>query len=100
MNVGPMTFVRERFRWGSYGFAGGLIIGLILGWFFHGVISFVVRFGFVALLLVPVVVVFLVWRRLEDRGRANPRSDISSSAVDPVETRGRFVDVRRGAKEE
>jgi Flp pilus assembly protein TadB len=64
-----MTVVRDRFQWGSYGVVVGLLLGLILGWLFHGVVGTIVRFGFVALVLIPFIVAFVVWRRLKDRGR-------------------------------
>lgn len=67
--LGPMTMVRDRFQWGSYGLGVGLLLGLILGWLFHGVVGTIVRFGFVALVLIPFIVAFIVWRRLADRGR-------------------------------
>jgi hypothetical protein len=41
------------------GFVAGLIVGLLLGWFFHGVVGLVVRLGFVLLLLIPLAIV--VW---------------------------------------
>jgi F0F1-type ATP synthase assembly protein I len=86
---GPMSVIRDRFQFGSYGFIAGVIVGLLLGWIFHGFVGFVVRFGLVILLLVPLVVVFLVWRRLSVRDRRPPV--IETSAV-VVETRpGREV---------
>jgi predicted lipid-binding transport protein (Tim44 family) len=39
------------------GFIAGLIVGLFLGWFFHGVVGLVVRLGFVLLLLIPLAIV-------------------------------------------
>ena len=80
---GRMTLVRERFQWGSYGFIPGLILGIVLGWLFHGVVSWIFRFGLVALLLVPLVIAFVVWRRWSDRSR---RDDVIESRY-VVETR-------------
>ena len=79
--VPAMALLRERFRWGSYGFIGGILLGAILGWAFHGVVSWIVRFGFVALLLVPLVVVFLVWRRLSDRSRTRDNVVVTRTVV-------------------
>jgi len=92
MRLGPIGMVRERFRWGSYGVVGGLLVGIILGWFFHGVVSWIVRFGFVLLLLVPLVAVFLFWRRIEGRG--------ASTKEGPIETAGAVVEVRPRRREE
>lgn len=41
------------------GFIAGLIVGLLLGWFFHGVVGLVVRLGFALLLLIPLAIV--IW---------------------------------------
>ena len=45
----------ERLKGAQFGFIGGLLIGLLLGWFFHGVISLAVRLGFLVLLLLPLI---------------------------------------------
>jgi hypothetical protein len=37
--------VRDRVQWGGYGFAAGLLLGLILGVFFYGIVSFLLRYG-------------------------------------------------------
>ena len=82
--------IRERFNWGSYGFISGILIGLVLGWLFHGVVGTVLRFFLVALLLVPVFVAFLVWRRFADRGK---RDDVVEGRSFVIETR---TDEREG----
>jgi hypothetical protein len=46
------------------GFVAGLIVGALAGWFFHGVISLIVRFFFVIILLIPFVVALIAWWRL------------------------------------
>lgn len=74
---GAVTGVRDRAQWGSYGLGLGLILGLILGWLFHGVIATILRFGFVAIVLIPFIVAFVVWRRLKDRGR-DLKEDVES----------------------
>ena len=53
-----------RFEWGSYGFLAGIIVGLLLGWMFHGFVGAVVRVALVAAIFVPIVVASLVWRRI------------------------------------
>ena len=52
-----------RFEWGSYGFLAGVIVGLLLGWMFHGLVGTLVRFALVAAVLVPIVILYLAWRR-------------------------------------
>lgn len=41
------------------GFIAGLLIGMLIGWFFHGLVGLAVRFGFVLALLIPLAIV--VW---------------------------------------
>lgn len=61
-----------RFR---YGLLAGLIVGILIGWFFHGVVSLVIRLGVLALLLIPFLIALWFWFRLrrprqpEDQGR-------------------------------
>lgn len=53
-----------------YAFIVGVVFGTALGWAFHGLISMAVRFGFVALLLIPLLlVVFMWWRSSRERNR-------------------------------
>jgi hypothetical protein len=90
MNQGRMAFIRQRFQWGSYGFLPGIILGIILGWLFHGVVSWIVRFGIVFLLLIPIVAVLFVWWRLSSRNRSDGT----------IETRSTIVEYRPGRQEE
>ena len=53
-----------RTRQARIGFIAGLILGLLAGWFFHGLISFIIRFFFVLVLLVPFVIAVIAWWRL------------------------------------
>jgi hypothetical protein len=53
-----------------YAFFVGIVFGMALGWAFHGLISMAVRFGFVALLLIPLLLlVFMWWRSSRERNR-------------------------------
>ena len=52
-----------RFQWGSYGFLAGILLGVLMGWFFAGFIGAFIRVAMVALVIVPVVLVFLAWRK-------------------------------------
>lgn len=87
---GSVFMIRDRFQWLSYGFIPGLVTGVILGWLFHGVVGTILRFVLVALLLVPFVVAFIVWRRLADK---RGRDDALESRSFVVETR---TDEREG----
>ncbi len=76
--IGPMSIIRERFHWGSYGFVIGLVLGLLLGWFLHGAVG-AAFLGVVVLLLVALAILFFVWRTVTDRRKireAAPRHDV------------------------
>ena len=79
--VPRMAVLRERFRWGGYGFIGGIVLGLILGWAFHKIVGAILWVGFVGLALVPLLLVFLVWRRLSDRGRSRDNVVVTRTVV-------------------
>jgi hypothetical protein len=67
-----------RTRQARIGFLAGLIVGVLMGWFFHGVISFVIRFFFVIVLLVPLVLALYAWfrfRREFNRMRSRQTED-------------------------
>lgn len=53
-----------RFQWGSYGFAAGVVVGLLMGWMFHGFVGAFVRVGLAALVIIPIVLAFIVWRKV------------------------------------
>lgn len=53
----------QRTRWIRFAYIAGLITGVLVGWLLHGVISLVFRFGLVAVLLLPLIVIlYLFWR--------------------------------------
>ena len=52
-----------RFQWGSFGFFAGILLGVLLGWFFAGFVGAFIRVAMVALVFIPVVLVYLAWRR-------------------------------------
>ncbi|MBA2468277.1 MAG: hypothetical protein H0V37_02595 [Chloroflexia bacterium] len=72
----------ERLKGAQFGFILGLVVGLLLGWFFHGVISLAIRFGLLLVLLLPLIVIGWLWmrsRRMEappgpPRAMANPEA--------------------------
>jgi hypothetical protein len=60
----------DRTRMMRYAFIVGTVFGMALGWAFHGLISMAVRFGIVAVLLVPLILlVFMWWRSSRERSR-------------------------------
>ena len=69
-----------RTKWSRYSFVAGLLVGVFLGWFFHGVVSFTIRFFVVLLLLVPVIVVLIAWWRIKNRGQ-EPRVVVTRTVV-------------------
>lgn len=54
------------------GFLAGLIVGMLMGWFFYGLVSFFIRFGLALLLLIPLVLVGLFLWRARRAARAGP----------------------------
>ncbi len=66
----------ERLKGAQFGLIAGLLIGLLLGWFFHGIISMAVRLGFLVLLLLPLIVIGWLWFRSQ-------RSIDGTQAVQP-----------------
>lgn len=52
-----------RVQWGGYGFMAGIGVGVLFGWFFAGFIGAFIRVGVVLLVLVPVVLLFIAWRK-------------------------------------
>lgn len=53
----------DRTRFARFGFIAGLVVGILVGWFFHGVVSLVMRVGFVIALLIPLAIVLWLWWR-------------------------------------
>jgi F0F1-type ATP synthase assembly protein I len=86
MNQAAASFweeVKPKF----YIFCAGLVVGLFLGWFFHGLVGTLVRIFIVLLILVPVVAAFLFWRSVSnDRSKA-PMSDVTDASWREVDDR-------------
>jgi hypothetical protein len=60
----------DRTRMLRYAFIVGTLFGIAVGWMFHGLISMAVRFGVVAVLLVPLLLLaFMWWRSSRERNR-------------------------------
>ena len=52
-----------RIQWGGYGFVSGIVLGVLIGWFFAGFIGAFIRVGVVALVVIPIVLLFIGWRK-------------------------------------
>jgi hypothetical protein len=50
-------------EWVSYGFLAGMVCGVLLGWFFAGFIGAFVRVALAAIVVVPLILLFLAWRK-------------------------------------
>jgi hypothetical protein len=89
-SAGAMQTVFESFwartRQARIGFIAGLIVGVLAGWFFHGLISFIIRFFFVLVLLIPFVVAVVAWWRLRRQVRhpRDPRDEPDDWPPRPV----------------
>lgn len=53
--------LRERARWTSCGLIAGLVVGLTLGWMFHGFVGAVFKTVIVLLLLMPFIAAVVFW---------------------------------------
>lgn len=58
-------------------FVAGLVLGVLLGWLFSGVVSAVMRFGLLAVLLIPLVLALFFWWKI----RQAPKSDGGATVV-------------------
>lgn len=77
-----------RAQWGSYGFMAGILIGIFLGWFFHGFVGAFLRVGIAAIVLIPLIIAFIGWRRYISPWFRPARESSFQSSVSAIETRG------------
>jgi predicted lipid-binding transport protein (Tim44 family) len=83
----------ERIRWARQGFFAGLLAGIVLGWFFHGIISFLIRFGLVVVLLLPLLVIgWLWWRSSRSTVTDQPTTTVMTWRSGDIPTRDRARD--------
>ena len=54
----------RRLQWGSYGFLAGIFVGIMMGWLFAGFIGAFIRMAMVTLVIVPIVLVYIAWRKI------------------------------------
>ena len=52
-----------RMQWGGYGFMAGIVLGVLIGWFFAGFIWAFIRVGVVLLAVIPLVLLYIGWRK-------------------------------------
>ncbi len=76
-----------RFQWGSFGFLAGILLGVLMGWFFAGFVGAFIRVALVALVIVPVVVAYLAWRKYVVPWLRPPAERHSMGPVNAIETR-------------
>ena len=77
-----------RFQWGSFGFFSGILLGVLLGWFFAGFVGAFIRIVMVALVFVPVVLAYLGWRRYIAPWLRPAAESQYAEPVNAIETRG------------
>lgn len=77
-----------RAQWGSYGFVAGILIGIFLGWVFHGFVGAFLRVGIAAIVLIPLILAFIGWRRYISPWFRPARESSFHPPVSAIETRG------------
>ena len=64
-----MGGVVERFRFGAYGLVVGLLVGMVLGWWFHRIVGTVLWILLIVVILAPFVAAVIFWQRISSRNR-------------------------------
>ena len=62
-------------------FLVGLVLGLIMGWFFHGFISLIVRLGILLIFLIPLAIALYFWIRLRNKNQTNSNSATGMTVI-------------------
>ena len=76
-----------RFQWGSFGFLADILLGVLMGWFFAGFVGAFIRVALVALVIVPVVLAFVAWRKFVAPWLRPPAERYSVGPANAIETR-------------
>jgi hypothetical protein len=76
-----------RFQWGSFGFFAGILLGVLIGWFFAGFIGAFIRVAMVALIFIPIVLIYLAWRKFIAPWLQPPAERHYVGPVNAIETR-------------
>jgi hypothetical protein len=71
--------LRERVRWSGCGVLAGLVIGVVLGWMFHGLIGTVFRIGIILLFILPFVAAVAFWLSSRSSGQGGGSSTIQEA---------------------
>lgn len=85
-----------RIQWGSFGFIAGIVIGIMLGWMFSGLIGAFVRLALVAMVVIPLILLYIAWRKFFAPARPQQYPSQFGGALDrdygdpfsAIETRG------------
>lgn len=64
-----MLAMRERARFAGYGVVAGLLVGVVLGWMFHGVVGTILWLMLIAIILTPFVLAIIFWQKTQRRNR-------------------------------
>ena len=59
--------LKERARFAGYGLVAGLLIGVVLGWMFHGIVGTILWLMLIAVILTPFVLAVIFWQRTQSR---------------------------------
>ena len=81
-----------RVHWGGYGFMAGIVLGVLIGWFFAGFIGAFIRVAVVALAVIPIVLLYIAYRKFiaPILRPPEPREPVRREYIDPgyaIETR-------------
>ena len=62
-----MLALKERVRFAGYGLGAGLLVGIVLGWMFHGVVGTILWLLLIAVILTPFVLAVIFWQKTLSR---------------------------------
>ncbi len=62
-----MLALKERARFAGYGMVAGLLVGVVLGWMFHGVVGTILWLMLIAVILTPFVLAVYFWQKTQSR---------------------------------
>jgi F0F1-type ATP synthase assembly protein I len=86
MNQAAVSFW-EEIKPKFYIFCSGLVLGLLLGWFMHGIIGTILKIFVILLIVVPLIAAIYFWRNVSNERSKSPRSDITDASWREVDDR-------------